>query len=98
MSAQGTAVVDFGAFPGTDVATVAVTGQSALLAGSRVDAWLVADVTAEHSEDEHSMLKDVVEVTVARSSMVAGTGFTIRATCNDKSRMWGRLNVDWAWA
>lgn len=98
MPGSGTAVVDFGAFPGTDVATVAVTGQAGITTGSRVDAWLIADNTAEHSEDEHAMLKNVVEVTVARSTIVAGTGFTIRATCNDKSKMYGRLNVDWAWA
>jgi isochorismate hydrolase len=98
MAANGTAVVDFGAFPGTDVATVAVTGQASILAGSRVDAWLVGDATTDHSEDEHLMLKQEIDVVVARSSIVAGTGFTITAVCNDKSRMWGKFNVDWAWA
>lgn len=98
MAAAGTAVVDFGAFPGTDVASVAVTGQASLLAGSRVDAWLAADSTAVHNEDEHVMLDPFIDVSVKRSSIVAGTGFTITATCHDKSRMWGQLNVDWAWS
>lgn len=98
MAAVGTVAIDFGAFPGKDVATVVVTGQTGILSTSRVDAWLAADVTAVHSEDEHSMLKNYVEITVKRSSIVVGTGFTITAACDDKSRMWGTLNIDWTWA
>lgn len=98
MSSQGTTVVDFGGFPGKDVATVAVTGIAGIASGSRVDAWIAADQTAEHSEDEHMMLKGDIEIAVPRSSIVAGTGFTIVAMCKDKSRMWGRINVDWAYA
>ena len=89
--------VNFGAFPGTDVATVAVVGQAGIVAGSLVDAWLVSETTADHSEDEHAMLQNYVTVTVARSTIVAGTGFTITAMCDDKSRMFGLLRLNWTW-
>jgi hypothetical protein len=98
MPAAGTATIDFGAFPGKDVATVAVTGQAGIVSGSRADAWLAADATALHSEDEHVMLQGFVAVTVKRSSIVAATGFTITAAVHDSSKMWGTLACDWAWA
>lgn len=97
MPGSGSAVVNFGAFPGTDVATVNVTGQTAIVTGSLVDAWLVANNTTDHSEDEHVMLKDIVEVSVKRSSIIAGTGFSIVAAVNDKSSMWGQFNLNWTW-
>ena len=36
----GTAVIDFGAFPGRSDASVAVTGQSAITANAVLDAWI----------------------------------------------------------
>lgn len=75
MGAQGTATIDFGAFPGSSHATVAVTGQASILAGSLVEAWLFPATTADHTADEH-----VVEsIKVMAGDVVAGTGFTIHA-------------------
>lgn len=94
--ATGTAVLDFGAFPGTDKASVAVTGQGAILAGSLVEAWVRPEATAVHSEDEHAMLAAFVAVTVPQSTLIAGTGFTIVGVCHD-GFLHGTINVDWAW-
>ncbi len=69
----GTTVVDFGGFPGSDHATVAVTGQAGILATSIVEAWLDCTDTADHSADEHIM----AELTVHVSDIVVGDGFTI---------------------
>jgi hypothetical protein len=71
----GTATIDFGAFPGSSHASVVVTGQAGIVAGSVVQAWIRPVATADHSADEH-MLETLK---VHASSIVAGTGFTVNA-------------------
>lgn len=79
MGAQGTAVLDFGAFPGATDASVVITGQSGILAGSLVEAWLLPADTGSagtptfHSADEHML----VRMNVFARNIVAGTGFSI---------------------
>jgi hypothetical protein len=69
----GTAILDFGAFPGSSHATVAVIGQAAIIAGSVVEAWLRPVATADHSADEHML--ETLDIFAA--DIVAGVGFTI---------------------
>lgn len=71
----GTATIDFGAFPGSSHASVVVTGQAGIVAGSVVQAWIRPVATADHSADEH-MLETL---RVHASDIVAGTGFTVNA-------------------
>ncbi len=95
MAAQGTTTVDFGAFPGDTYVTVAVTGQTGILAGSLVEAWIIPATTADHSVDEH-----VVDAPVIRAgNVVAGTGFTIYASAprDGEGQYWGQWNVGWVW-
>lgn len=73
MGAQGTATLTFGAFPGVSDASVAVTGQAAILSGSLVEAWVFPATTADHSPDEHI----VESLRVMAGNVIAGTGFTI---------------------
>jgi hypothetical protein len=73
MGAQGTAILDFGAFPGTSDTSVAVTGQAGIVAGSLVEAWIRPVATADHSADEHML--ETLKVFAA--NILAGTGFTI---------------------
>jgi len=73
MAGQGTATLDFGAFPGASDASVAVTGQAGILAGSLVEAWLFPAATTDHTADEHW----VETIEVMAGNVVAGTGFTI---------------------
>ncbi len=73
MGAQGTAVLDFGAFPGKSDTSVAVTGQAAIVSGSLVEAWLRPVATADHTADEHML--ETLKIFAA--NIVAGTGFTI---------------------
>lgn len=75
MGAQGTTTIDFGAFPGKSDASVAVTGQTSILSGSLVEAWLFPSATADHSADEHM----IETMRVSAGNVVAGTGFTIYA-------------------
>jgi len=79
MGAQGSTTITFGAFPGASQASVAVTGQGAITAGSLVEAWLLPAATADHSSDEHVVDPPMITA----GSIVAGTGFTIYATARD---------------
>jgi adenosine/AMP kinase len=71
--ATGTATLDFGAFPGGSDASVAVTGQTGIAAGSFVEAWLSPAATADHTADEHL----VETIKVVAGNISAGVGFTI---------------------
>jgi len=96
MSASGSTTVDFGAFPGDDMASVAVTGQTAILSGSLVEAWILPAATTDHTSDEH-----VVEsIEIFAGNIVAGTGFTIygRNGGSGDTQIYGKWNVGWVWA
>src|SRR2546421_13008992 len=71
--ATGTTTLDFGAFPGKSDASVAVTGQTGIVAGSLVEAWIRPVATADHTADEHLL----ESIKVIAGNIVAGTGFTI---------------------
>lgn len=85
MGAQGTTTVDFGAYPGKTDTSVVITGQTGILAGSLVEAWLFPANTGTpgtdtyHSHDEHL----VERIKVVAGSIVVATGFTIYAFCID---------------
>ena len=72
--------VDFGAFPGSWDTTVAVTGQTGILSGSVVRAWLRPLDTTDHSADEHLLVAR--DLQILAGNVVAGTGFTIYAIYN----------------
>lgn len=69
----GTATLDFGSFPGKSDASVDVTGQTDILAGSFVQAWLYPTATADHTADEHL----VEGIRIVAGNIVPGVGFTI---------------------
>lgn len=93
MGAQGTADLDFGAFPGKTDATVTVTGEAGIVAGSLVEAWLRPVDTADHKAEEHTLN----QVAVTAGNIVAGTGFTIYGITTDTLRSYGVWKVAWVW-
>lgn len=106
MAGNGTAILDFGAFPGVSDASVAVTGQAGIVSGSLVEAWIRPVATADHSADEHM----VENIKVIAGNIVAGTGFTIYGfnTTNQAgyeldvpgekgTRVYGQFTVAWVW-
>ena len=95
MSSQNTAVLDFGAFPGNTEASVAVTGQTGISGTSMAEAWIVPDGTPDHSEDEHIL--EPIYVFIPKSSITAGTGFTIRGYVETAQRCYGKFNIGWVW-
>jgi len=89
----GTADLDFGAFPGKSDASVDVTGQTGIVAGSIVEAWIRPVATADHTADEHL----VEELRVVAGNIVAGTGFTIYGVSGGH-RLYGVWKVAWRWS
>ena len=97
MAGSGTTTLDFGAFPGATDATVTVTGQTGIVSGSLVGAWIRPVATADHSIDEHR----VEDILVMADTIVAGTGFTIFGRSGNEygrsTRLYGTWTVAWAW-
>jgi hypothetical protein len=78
----GTGEIDFGAHPGSSKASLVITGQAAITAGSVIEAWVVAKDTVDHSADEH--LVDTPRLICG--AIVLGTGFTIYAMPRETRR------------
>ena len=91
----GFATVDFGdAVNGTAYTTTVVTGETAILVGSSVRAWVYPKDTADHSIDEHMIDGPIVSA----GSIVAGTGFTIYAVSGpSQGNLWGLWSVAWSY-
>ena len=90
--ASGLAVVDFGVSPGTDVASVTVSGQVSLSGSSPILASIIANSTADHSADEHI----VEEIDVRAVNTGSTTSFVITARTGNKP-LTGLWNVAWSW-
>jgi hypothetical protein len=89
----GSAVIDFGAFPGQNTTSVVVTGQSNILSTSTISAFFMTDTTADHTSSDHQYAS--LFVTLTCGTIVPGVCFTINATCNDN--MQGTFNVRFIW-
>jgi hypothetical protein len=87
----GSATLDFGTGNGT--ANVVVTGQATILTTSAVQAFFMADTTTDHNDGDHMFAALVVSLTCG--AVVAGTGFTIYATCSDD--VVGTFKVRFVW-
>lgn len=92
MGAVGTATLDFGSSPTTDTSVV-VTGQTVIALNSHCEAHLEYDSTADHSADEHLIVKRFLQL--ACGDIVAGTGFTIHALSDEP--LTGQFTVRWVW-
>lgn len=99
VQSTGTATLNFGAFPGSSDASVAVTGIAGIAANAIVSAWVLPAATADHSADEHVM----ESLQVQAGNVVAGTGFTIYGSNfstpdqGGKGRIYGAWNIAWTW-
>lgn len=77
---SGTVELDFGAWPGSAHATVAVTGQATIAGASVTEAWIVPVATSDHTADEHL----VENIRVIAGPPTAGVGFTIHGFLPDR--------------
>lgn len=93
MSNTGTAIIDFGAFPGSNEASVVITGEASILGTSKADAWIPAIATSDHDIGDHAYARLLIGVAAGAPGL--GVGFTIYARCTEK--LTGTFNVNWAW-
>jgi len=91
--ATGTIEIDFGLGIGAFEAQVAVTGQTAILATSYAESWVMAEASTDHSVDDHKHFQMFVGLTC--SVPTAATGFTIYARTTERMR--GKWKIRWVW-
>jgi hypothetical protein len=100
VGAQGTVIVDFGM--GASSAEVLVTGQTGILAGSLVEAWIgyatqpnagtFATYVPNNLEDDHV----VQDIRVRAGHITPGTGFEIEVVSGDHL-LFGQFIINWVW-
>jgi hypothetical protein len=94
MPGQGTATIDFGAHPGSNEASVAVSA-AAITGGASAEAWIMADDTsADHTASDHRYVPLWLALTCGTPS--AGVGFTIYGRSSEK--LTGEFTVRYVWA
>lgn len=91
----GTAIIDFGAAPGVNEASIAVTGQATISATSKVESFVMGDdTTADKTASDHKYFAALVGLTVGTPT--AGVGFTIYGRSTEKLQ--GTFALRFAWA
>ena len=90
----GNSTLDFGAYPGSNEASIAVTGQTSILSTSRVSLYILADdTTSDHSANDHKYLQ--LFCVLSAGTPTTATGFTIYARSLEKLQ--GTWKVRWMW-
>jgi hypothetical protein len=91
----GTATINFGTGLGSQEASIAVTGQTAISATSKCEAWIMGDdSTATHTALDHKYAPLFAAFTCG--APVAGTGFTIYGRSTHK--LTGQFALRWVWS
>ena len=92
---QGTAIIDFGAFPGSNEASITVTGQSEILATSNAEAYVMGDdTTADKTASDHRYVGLFAVFTCGTPT--AASGFPIYGRSTEKLQ--GTFKVRYVWA
>jgi hypothetical protein len=92
-TATGSAVLDFGAAPGTNTAEITVT--TPIPSGAAVRAWFQSEGNADHNEIEHRLIFPS-RVGLTCGEINAGAGFTIFA--ETELRLTGDVTCRWQWS
>ena len=94
-SATGSATINFGAHPGSNEASVTITGQATISATSKAEAWVMGDDTSvDHTASDHRYLPQFASFTCGTPT--AATGFTIYARSIHK--LTGNYTLRWVWS
>ena len=91
-STVGTAILDFGSAPGSNMTTVTVTGQTGITSSSPLVVFMRSD---DSTADHNSMAHTFARLNLNAGSIIVGTGFTITATSD--LRLTGTFQVRWAY-
>ena len=93
-SATGTATLNFGTHPGSNEASVVVTGQTGITGAAKADAFVMADdSTVDHTANDHKYFE--VFASLSCGNPTAGSGFTIFARSTEK--LTGTWAIRWVW-
>jgi L-fucose mutarotase/ribose pyranase (RbsD/FucU family) len=113
MGASGTAILDFGSFPGQSTASL-VVASAGITPTSLIEAWILPAVTTDHSADEHQV--ETLTVKADQTSVVPGVSFVINLTNTSQlneplvasgsqgstlgglgTRIFGKWSIGWVW-
>ncbi len=90
----GTAIIDFGNYPGSNEATIAITGLTNILSTSIVILEIPADATSvDHTASDHRYFTTFANLT--SSTPITGFGFAIYSTSTQQ--MQGKWTVQYSW-
>lgn len=90
--ASGTSTLDFGNYPGSNEASIIISGQSTVKSDSIIRVYVnSSDTSVDHTANDHKYFSEFA--TVTSGSLVAGVGFTIYATSIHK--LSGKFTVRW---
>lgn len=93
-SGHSTGSLNFGAFPGSNEASVSVTGLTGISASSKVEAYFMADDTSvDHTAADHRYAAAIVGLTCGTPS---GTSVMVYGRCMEA--MQGTLSFRLVWA
>ena len=90
----GVATLDFGAFPGSNEASVSVIGQATIAATSAPQANIIAQTFGSYTANDCAYLAALCDLSC--SVATAGVGFTIQARSEHKLQ--GTVQVRWTWS
>ncbi len=92
-SGVGTFTLDFGAFPGSNEASVTITGQVGISPTTPVEAFLMAEASGDHTVNDATYAALFMSLTCAAP---VGTSFTVYARSEHK--MQGQFAGRYVWA
>lgn len=91
---QGTAIINFGGLPGSNEASIAVTGQTTISATSKAEAYIMGDdTTSNHTSSDHKYVDILAGFTCGAPT--AGVGFTIYG--RSVHDLTGQFSIRWVW-
>jgi hypothetical protein len=92
---HGIVTLDFGPFPGVNELVYTVTGDTAITATAKIEAYVIADDdTPQHSPDDHRWFAALVGLSCSGPN--AGVGFNLYARSTEKIS--GTFKVRYVWA
>lgn len=91
---QGTATIDFGAWPGSNEASAVITGVADIAAGASAEAWPMAEASGSHTAADAAWAARFYSLTCG--AVAAGEGFTIHARSEHKLQ--GTFAARYVWA
>lgn len=91
---QGSIELDFGSFPGSNEASVDVTGLTGITSTQSADAWIMHEPSSQYSANDQSYANLITTLTC--TAPTTGVGFTIYARCTEKLQ--GKILVRYVWA